>query len=405
MTKAPRPILFVHHRPELGGAPTSLVYLIERLDRTRFEPHVFCPDGPVAALFEDAGSVVHRGRVAGFTHIWASTYAGRRWALLARELLRLPGHLTDFSATLRSRDFVLVHLNDSPLVAAAWLARRAGIPVVWHLRSALPESEGPLRSRLLRAAIKRLSSETISINRDVGRSFGVTGAVVANPVDLRRFAPADVAEAKTRLGLDPDRPVVAFFGFLYASKGYREFLQAAGLVRRRGIEATYLVVGGAVRSAAYFKSSTGRTLERLGIAQDFETDARELVHRLRLEDSVQFLAFTTETASLYQASDVVVAPSRGPELARPILEASACGCAVIASGSLSGAGLLLPDETGFIVPRRSPDALAATLERLLNDGELRNRIGLAARAHAEELFDAEKAAARTFAVYDRLLST
>jgi glycosyltransferase involved in cell wall biosynthesis len=404
MTPAPRPILFVHHRPELGGAPTSLVYLIERLDRTRFEPHVFCPDGPVAELFEDAGAIVHRGRVAGFTHIWASTYAGRRWALLGRELLRLPGHLSDFSATLRSKDFALVHLNDSPLVAAAWLARRAGIPVVWHLRSALPESEGPIRSRLLRAAINRLSSETVSINRDVGRSFGVTGAVVANPVDLKRFAPADVGAAKTRLSLDPNRPVVAFFGFLYASKGYREFLQAAGLVRRRGVDATYIVVGGAVRSAAYFKTSTGRTLERLGMAQDFETDARELVHRLRLEDSVQFLPFTTETASLYQASDVVVAPSRGPELARPILEASACGCAVIASGSLSGAGLLLPGETGFIVPRRSPDALAATLERLLTDGELRNRLGLAARAHAEELFDAEKAASRTFAVYDRLLA-
>jgi glycosyltransferase involved in cell wall biosynthesis len=403
MTAAPRPILFVHHRPELGGAPTSLVYLIERPARTRFEPHVFCPYGPVAELFEDAGAIVHRGRVAGFTHIWASTYAGRRWALLGRELLRLPGHLGDFSATLRSNDFALVHLNDSPLIAAAWLARRAGLPVVWHLRSSLPEREGPLRSRFLRAAIKRLSSDTIAINRDVGRSFGVSGSVIANPVDLSRFAPADIAAAKVRLGLDRDRPVVAFFGFLYASKGYREFLQAAGLVRRRGIDATYLVVGGAVRSAAYFKTSTGRTLERLGIAQDFETDARELVLRLRLEDSVQFLPFTTETASLYQASDVVVAPSRGPELARPILEASACGCAVIASGSLSGAGLLLPGETGLIVPRRSPDALAATLERLLTDEDLRGRLGRAARAHAEDLFDAEKSAARTFAVYDRLL--
>jgi glycosyltransferase involved in cell wall biosynthesis len=403
MTPPLRPILFVHHRPELGGAPTSLVYLIERLDRTRFEAHVFCPDGPVAELFEEAGAIVHTGRVAGFTHIWASTYSGRRWALLARELVRLPGHVSDFSATLGSQKFALVHLNDSPLIAAAWLAQRSGIPVVWHLRSALPESEGPIRSRLLRFAIKWLSSETISINRDVGRSFGASGPVIANPVDLDRFAPADIDVAKTRLGLDPDRPVVAFFGFLYASKGYREFLQAAGLVRRRGIDATYLVVGGAVRNASYFETRSGRTLERLGIAQDFETDARTLVQRLRLEDSVQFLPFTTETASLYQASDVVVAPSRGPELARPILEASACGCAVIASGSLSGGGLLLPGETGLIVPRRSPDALAATLERVLTDTDLRSRLGSAARSHAEDLFDAEKAAARTFAVYDRLL--
>lgn len=405
MTATPTPILFVHHRPELGGAPTSLVYLIERLDRSRFEPHVFCPSGPVADLFEEAGATVHRGRVAGFTHIWASTYGGRRWALLARELLRLPGHVRDFTATMRSKPFALVHLNDSPLVAAAWLARRAGIPVVWHLRSSLPERDGPMRSRFLRAAIKRLSDETIAINRDVARSFEVSGPVIPNPVDLRYFAPADSADAKSRLGLDPNRSVVAFFGFLYASKGYREFLQAAGLVRRRGVDATYIVVGGGVRSAEYFHTGTGRTLERLGIAQDFETDARELVKRLQLDDRVRFLPFTTETASLYQASDVVVAPSRGPELARPILEASACGRTVIASGSLSGAGLLLPEKTGFIVPRRSPDALAAMLGRVLTDEELRRRLGAAARAHAEEHFDAEKSARRTFAVYERLIAT
>src|SRR5262249_49690652 len=86
----PTPILFVHHRSELGGAPASLSYLIRELDRDRFEPHVYCPPGPAAELFREAGAVVHTGEVAAFTHIWASTYSGRRWLLLARELARLP---------------------------------------------------------------------------------------------------------------------------------------------------------------------------------------------------------------------------------------------------------------------------------------------------------------------------
>ena len=50
------PILFVHHRSELGGAPASLSYLIRELDRTRFEPHVYCPSGPAADLFREAGA-------------------------------------------------------------------------------------------------------------------------------------------------------------------------------------------------------------------------------------------------------------------------------------------------------------------------------------------------------------
>src|SRR5207248_2037813 len=38
-------VLYVHHRPQLGGAPASLAELITHLDE-RYEPHVFCPDGP-----------------------------------------------------------------------------------------------------------------------------------------------------------------------------------------------------------------------------------------------------------------------------------------------------------------------------------------------------------------------
>src|SRR5947209_11108323 len=155
-------ILYVHHRSELGGAPTSLSHLIRHLDRSRFEPHVYCPRGEAAELFRTAGAVVHTGPIAGFTHIWASQYRGRRWLLLARELGRLPSHLIRLRAVIDRVGFGLVHLNDSPLLAAAWLARRRRIPVVWHLRSAPPNDGRDLRSRLLRRAILRLGDATIT---------------------------------------------------------------------------------------------------------------------------------------------------------------------------------------------------------------------------------------------------
>ncbi|MGH2999351.1 MAG: glycosyltransferase family 4 protein, partial [Gaiellaceae bacterium] len=259
------PILFVHHRPELGGAPESLAYLIRELDRDRFEPHVYCPPGAAAALFRQAGATVHTGPVAGFTHIWASTYRGRRWLLLGRELARLPAHLRGLSRTLRAADFALVHLNDSPPVAAGWVARRAGLPVVWHLRSALPETEGPRRSRALRTAIARLSSRSLAINDDVAASFALDSAVMLNAVDLDRFHPGDPVRARTELDLPPDRPVVSTFGFLYPSKGVHVFLEAAAAVRARGLDATYLLVGGGVRDRAFFASTRGRLLRLAGL--------------------------------------------------------------------------------------------------------------------------------------------
>src|SRR3954470_23143045 len=169
----PVPVLFVHHRSELGGAPESLSYLIRELDRKRFEPHVYCPSGPAADLFREAGATVHTGAVAGFTHIWASTYRGRRWLLFGRELARLPAHARQFRRTLKRHRFELVHFNDSPLIPAAALAHRAGLPVVWHLRSALPDGGHDRRSQLIRDAIGSLATTSVAINEDVAAVFGV----------------------------------------------------------------------------------------------------------------------------------------------------------------------------------------------------------------------------------------
>ena len=387
------PILLVHHRPELGGAPESLAYVIRELDRNRFEPHVYCPAGPAAELFERAGAIVHTGPVAGFTHIWASTYRGRRWLLLGRELLRLPGHVRQLSRTLGSADFALVHLNDSPLIPAAWLARRRGISVVWHLRSALPESEGPRRSRAVRAAVGRLSSRSVAITDDVAASFRVGSTVVPNSVDLHRFHPGDSTEAG-------HRPVVSTFGFLYPSKGFSVFLEAAALLRAQGHDARFVLVGGGVRSTAYFTSLRGRLLRLLGLAHDHEADARRLAHELGLADAVDFVPYVEDTADRYRTSDVVVAASQGPELGRSVLEAAASGVPVVASGSRTGGGVLVDGETGLLAKAATAEAIAGPVGELLRNPQRRRVLGAAARRHAEERFDPARNAREIERIYD-----
>lgn len=392
----------MHHRRELGGAPQSLRNLIEHLDRRRFTPHVFAPPGPAAESFAEAGAIVHTGPVAAFTHIWASTYKGRRWLLLGRELVHAPAHVASLRRLLRNERFSLVHLNDSPLIPAALVAHRVGLPIVWHLRSALP-TDGSLRSRAVRSLIRRLATATIAINADVGRSFDVGSVIIPNGVDLERFKPAPSGEARRILGLADGAVVISYFGFLYPYKGFRDFIEAARLVRLGGFDATFLIVGGAVRGADFFDSRFGRALTHAGLAKDHMGSAQVLVEQLGLEECVRFIPFTSETPSIFQASDIVVAPSRGPELGRPVLEASACGRPTVASGSLDGGGIIRPGETGELVPRRSPDALAATLELLIGRPEERRRLGENARVHAEDRFDVQRNAEVVMELYESIL--
>jgi glycosyltransferase involved in cell wall biosynthesis len=384
-------VLFVHHRPELGGAPASLAQLIEALDRERWDPHVFCPRGPAAELFRGAGATVHTGTVSGFTHIWASTYHGLRWLLLARELARLPAHVVALRRVLVSQPFRLVHLNDSPLLAAAVLARRARVPVVWHLRSALPDRDG-MRSRLLRLAVRRLAAVSIAINDDVAASFRAGSEVIPNSVDLARFSP----------GEPESPPTVAYVGFLYPWKGFAEYLRAAALVRSRGVPSRFLVVGGGVRDAAFFHGARGRLLARLGAARDHEAEAHALVEELGIEGAVGFVPYTPDLVPIYRGSSVVVSPSQGPELPRPIVEAAACGVPVVSSGSRTGGGIVVPGETGLLVEPGSAEAIAAAVAELLGDPARRAQMGRAARAHAEETFDRDRNLGRITEIYDGL---
>jgi glycosyltransferase involved in cell wall biosynthesis len=107
---------------------------------------------------------------------------------------------------------------------------------------------------------------------------------------------------------------------------------------------------------------------------------------------------------MFQASDIVVAPSRGPELGRPVLEACACGRPVVATGSITGGGILVPDETGILVPRRSPDSLSVALKQLIEAPEERERLGTNARRYAEQHFSARRNAEQVMEIYERVMT-
>ncbi len=395
-------ILYVHHRSELGGAPTSLSYILHNLDKERFEAHVFCPPGAAADLFRKSGAIVHTGVVASFTHIWASVYRGRRWLLFVRELLRLPAHTVQFHRLLARNAFDVVHLNDSPLVVAGYLAHRRRIPVIWHLRSALPGIPSR-RSRLLRAFIKRISVASIAINTDVAESFALSSEVIPNSADLERFTPGSRAEARRELGLDPDRPLVSFFGFLYPSKGFAEFITAAQLVLKEHPDALFMMVGGAVRGDAFFQTLIGKLLRRLDLARNYDRETRDLINAAGIGEAIMLVPFTRDTSLRYRASDVVVAPSRGPELGRPVIEAASAGVPVVATGSRSGGGILVSGVTGLLTSNEPRD-LAHAISSLVADPERASAMGRAARYHAETYFSPEISTRRMEAMYERATS-
>jgi glycosyltransferase involved in cell wall biosynthesis len=81
------------------------------------------------------------------------------------------------------------------------------------------------------------------------------------------------------------------------------------------------------------------------------------------------------------------------------------GKPVVASGSVSGAGVMIPGKTGLLLDDASPREIAAALRLLIDDPELRRSLGEAAADHARARFDPRTNARAVEALYDELLGT
>jgi glycosyltransferase involved in cell wall biosynthesis len=275
---------------------------------------------------------------------------------------------------------------DLPAVAARW-SRSARTHVVWHSHDSFPSSAAlRVRRRVKYALARHALAAVLFVGResadDLRRLLGADRALhVPNAIDVKAFplvSPAARAAARRALAL-PDGPVALHFGWDWERKGGDLFLQALHLLRLRGHALVGLTVGAPAQARAQ-----GAMLE--------------------LGDTVRFLPPADSVADLYAAADVFVSCSRSEGDPYAVLEAAACGLAVVASAAPGQAvGAEVPPGRR-IVPLNAPaiaDALDAVLARSPAEqlDEARST-----RAWVEREVDVEAYARRMVHLYERVLT-
>jgi glycosyltransferase involved in cell wall biosynthesis len=127
---------------------------------------------------------------------------------------------------------------------------------------------------------------------------------------------------------------------------------------------------------------------------------RALAVELGVSDRVGFTGFVEEPASAMRALDVIVHATVVPEpFGLVVAEGMACGRAVVASGAGGAAEIVREDEDALLHAPGSVEELAAVIQRLVADPDLRRRLGAAGRRSAEQRFDRERLGREIAAVY------
>jgi len=131
---------------------------------------------------------------------------------------------------------------------------------------------------------------------------------------------------------------------------------------------------------------------------------REKIAELKLGEHVKLLGSIGEThvLSLLRASDVFLLSSVGMGEASPVavMEAMSCGLPIIASIIGGTPDMIRDGVDGFLLPQQDEKGLTDAIVRLAREEQLRQRMGLAARARAVETFDVRRVAEKLLAAID-----
>ncbi len=302
---------------------------------------------------------------------------------------------------MRKGHYDIVHTHSSKAgILGRLAARAAGVPIVVHTLHSLVfhEYQAAWKNRLYVALKKLCAPRTdvlISVNDKT--TAGALAAGIGRPdqyvtiysgMDLDPFLSIagrmSPAEAKRRLGLPEDAPVVGKVARLTPLKGHEQFFDAAEKIARAEPRAHFLLVGGGA------------------LREELEARAR----RLGIADRTRFAGLVPpgDVPAHIQAMDVVVHASLREGIARVIPQAGAVGKPVVAFAMDGAPEVIVDGVSGYLVAPRDTAAMAEKVLDLLGSPARRHTFGAAGRDFAAAHFRVEQMVARIDAVYTQLVA-
>jgi glycosyltransferase involved in cell wall biosynthesis len=383
-------ILLLDTGKEWGGGTNSMIELLKRLDRQRFD---------VTALFyrdyrQGSGSTLSAELAAiGIPLRLLPPAAPPWWEKPAKELVRglcfwnrqltkrlifaierrtrIEPVARRIAGEIRDGHFQLLYMNNQPAsnVEGYLAAAAAGIPAVQHCRIE------PAMTPAVVALTNELAAKVICVSEGVRESLVTQGVAaercltVHNGIDCHQPLP-NAAGVRGAWGFPAGAIVVGTVGQLIARKRVADLIEAvAGITRQKpAIDLRVVIVG------------EGREMEPL----------TRLAAKLGIADRVRLTGFDAQPLRLVAAMDIFALCSSSEGLPRVILEAMLLGRPVVASDIVGSRELVAPDETGLRYPCGDVAALACALTRLAEDAVLRERMGAAARERVRERFSIER---------------
>lgn len=342
-----------------GGLERQLYCLLQALDRERYKPAVVVWRHSLQDVY------VQQIRALGIPlYLFRGSSSRAKKLILFHRTVELlqPGVIHSYS----------FHTN----FPAFWASRNIGAVAVGHIQSDLrwaKRENGPLlgclNARWPRAQICNSFSCADKIKRSRSPFVPESVSVVLNGVDLKYFR---------NLPMNNDTRVsILGVGSLVPVKRWERLLVAASKLKRRGFDFLMKIAGdGPLRPSLVQKTKD-----------------------LGIKECVKFVGYTNDIPKLLADANFLVHTSDDEGSPNVVIEAMACGRAVVATDAGDVPYLVENAKTGFVICRGDDKTLVKRIETLIRNPDLCRLMGEAGRAKAERDFRPERLVAETLAAY------
>ncbi len=352
-------ILHVISDSNIGGAGRYLLTYLSECDRSAFDVMVVIPtdsklEEPIKEL--------------GFKTITCEGLAEQSFSK------------TGLKALIKIIKTEKPHMVHSHAVLSARIAAKVvskKIKVVYTRHSVFPPKENLTKGvgRFVNSILnKKAADGIIAVAGAAKENLTDTGVedskirIIYNGVkNVAVLSDEEKAEVKNQLGLRSSAAIVAIVARLTEVKGQRYFIEAAKIIKEKGLDVQFVIAG------------TGES----------EAELKEQVKNEQLEDTVIFTGFLTNVTGLMNLLDIQANASFGTEAASlSLLEGMCLGKPAVVSNYGGNPELIKDGENGFVVPIKDPQAIAEKIELLLGDKVLYNSISANAKQTFAERFTA-----------------
>jgi glycosyltransferase involved in cell wall biosynthesis len=352
-------VLYVVGQLGAGGLERQLCYLLQALDREHYRPHVavwkYSETDAYNRAIQDLEIPLHRfsNRASGIEKLIAFR---RLVHALKPEIVHSYSFHTNFAAWWATCGTPTIPIGG--VRSDFDRTKRQSGPLLGRLSARWPDHQ-IFNSEAAAAAARK--TQTWFVPKQLH--------VVRNGLDLDMFRPLPLPATK--------RPGILGVGSLLPVKRWDRLLRAARELKRRGLSFEIQIAGdGPLRG-----------------------NLQQQIENSDLSDCVKLLGYRSDIAHLLAISSFLVHPSDSEGCPNVVMEAMACGRAVVATDTGDTASLVENEHTGFVVAPHDEESMVRQVGRLVSDGQLCVTMGKAARTKAEIEFNLERVMRMTLNVY------